>query len=57
VTDNCPSCCYGPNEPVATVENGPHRHDDYRCSNCGETWTTHRITTCYPATAALTDAA
>lgn len=53
MTDNCPNCCHGPNEPQATRTDHEQRTDRYRCPNCGHSWTTRRAITAYdqPATA------
>ncbi|MFI0900596.1 hypothetical protein [Streptomyces sp. NPDC020983] len=52
MTDNCPECCTGPNDPVASRTYGQQRTDTYRCPHCGHGWTTRRDKAAYTPTAA-----
>jgi transposase-like protein len=47
VTDNCPGCCAGPNEPILSRSDDEQATETYRCPSCGHTWTTRRSAAAY----------
>jgi hypothetical protein len=47
MTDNCPNCCHGPNEPNTSSNDGIQLTDTYRCGSCGHAWTTCRNAAAY----------
>ncbi len=47
MTDACPECCAGPNEPIVSRADGEQLTDTYRCPRCGHTWITRRNAAAY----------